>query len=59
MFDGSYSDQRVGARVMSMWKQLDIDLTVICVTSDMAANMKNAIEALHSRPHCMVWMWVP
>lgn len=53
-FDGSHTGARVGAKIMGILKQLGLEKSVISVTSDEAANIKNGIEK-HT-PSSMAWI---
>lgn len=43
VFDGSHTGARIGEKLMGMLKELGIDKSVTCMTTDTAANQKNAV----------------
>lgn len=49
VFDGSHTGARIGAKLMGMLKALGIEDSVISMTTDTAANMKNGV-VVHTAP---------
>lgn len=42
-FEGSHTGARIGEKLMGMLKELGIDKSVTCMTTDRSANQKNAV----------------